>query len=292
MGLCRKSIVSLLLISIISFVWGCSRAKFMADSMVPLMHKMDASANKQDDVELMRDAIPYTLVFLDGLIEASPNNKSFLLKAAEAYSGYGFAFIEDNDPKRASRFYLKAKAYGLRSLKWNKDFINTLDKPLDEFLPTLKKFGKHDVPGLFWTANAWLAWISLNLDNPQVFVDLSKAEAIVKRILVLDENYYYGMAHAMMGTFYAAPPKLLGGDPVKAKNHFDKAFEISRSKFLIVHFLYAKFYAYQIQDRDLFVKTLEYVISAPDDLFPEKRFANIVAKRKAKRLLDDIDDYF
>ena len=290
----RRFIVGLLLITLGAFVGGCTdfRARFMANSMVPIMYKMDASTNRQDDVELMRDALPYTLVFLDGLIEASPDNKTFLLKAAEANTGYAFAFVEDEDPQRAKKFYLKARKYALRTLAWNTDFTEALDKPLDEFTPTLQDFDIYDVPGLYWTASSWLSWISQSLDNPQAFVDLPKAEAIVKRILVLDERYYYGMPHVMMGTFYAAPPKILGGNPVKAKEHFDKAFEISESKFLVMHVMYAKFYAYQIQDRDLFVETLQKVIDAPDDILPEKTLANQVAKMKARALLEDIDEYF
>jgi tetratricopeptide (TPR) repeat protein len=290
----RRFIVGLLLITLGAFVGGCTdfRARFMANSMVPIMYKMDASTNRQDDVELMRDALPYTLVFLDGLIEASPDNTTFLLKAAEANTGYAFAFVEDEDPQRAKKFYLKARKYALRTLAWNTDFIEALDKPLDEFTPTLQDFDIYDVPALYWTASSWLSWISQSLDNPQAFVDLPKAEAIVKRILELDERYYYGMPHVMMGTFYAAPPKILGGNPVKAKEHYDRAFEISESKFLVMHVMYAKFYAYQIQDRDLFVETLQKVIDAPDDILPEKILANQVAKMKARALLEDIDEYF
>lgn len=290
----RRFISGMLLITLSSLVGGCMdfRARFMANSMIPIMYKMDASTNKQNDVELMRDALPYTLVFLDGLIEASPDNTTFLLKGAEANTGYAFAFVEDQDPQRAKKFYIKAKKYALRVLSWHEEFIEALDKPLDEFIPTLQEFDIDDVPALYWTASSWLSWISQSLDNPQAFVDLPKAEAIVKRILELDEEYYFGMAHVMMGTFYAAPPKILGGNPVKAKEHYDKAFEISESKFLVMHFIYAKFYAYQIQDRELFVETLEYVINAPDDIFPEKILANQVAKMKARALLEDIDEYF
>jgi len=47
-----------------------------------------------------------------------------------------------------------------------------------------------------------------------------------------------------------------------------------------------------VQDRDLFVKTLEKVVATPVDYFPEKNFANEIAKRKARTLLEDVDMYF
>jgi len=61
---------------------------------------------------------------------------------------------------------------------------------------------------------------------------------------------------------------------------------------LLMYYLYAKFYAYQVQDRDLFVKTLEKIIQTPADKYPDMAFANELAKRKAKVLLDNVDMYF
>ena len=71
-----------------------------------------------------------------------------------------------------------------------------------------------------------------------------------------------------------------------------RPFEISESKFLIWHYLYAKYYAVQNQDRELFVSTLKNIISAPVDLLPEKRFANEAVKLKAKHLLSKEDKLF
>ena len=61
---------------------------------------------------------------------------------------------------------------------------------------------------------------------------------------------------------------------------------------MINSFLFAKTYAVQNQDRDLFEKLLNEILEAPDDLFAEERLANEVAKLKAKRLLESIDDLF
>jgi hypothetical protein len=56
--------------------------------------------------------------------------------------------------------------------------------------------------------------------------------------------------------------------------------------------MYAKFYAVQIQDKALFVKTLSEIIATPVDSFPERNLANEVAKRKAKDLLEKADTLF
>ena len=228
---------------------------------------------------------------VEGFIQAAPDDK-LLLRGAEAYFGYANAFIEDTDKKRAGMLYLKARDYGLHVLKKSDQFSRALDGPVPQFREMLNSMGKGDVPALFWTGNSWLSWIGLNLDRPDAIMDVPKAVALLERVVELDETYYFGSAHAALGSYYAAQPKIMGNTSEKAKQHFDRAFVISDGKFLFMYYLYAKFYAYQIQDRELFEKTLRMVIETPPDKYPDMNFANEVARRKAKVLLEDVETYF
>jgi len=275
-------------------VWllaGCASPEFMVKSMDPLMDRMNTSVNRSPDVDMIRDSLPATLVQLDGFIDIAPSAK-LLLRAAEANFGYSFAFVEDVDKERASFLYLKARDYALKPLMLNDEFRGSLRKPVDKFKKSLDGFWKSEAPALYWAANSWMAYTALNLDKTEALMDIPKIEAMLLRVVELDETYYYGSAHASLGAFYASRSKVIGGDPDKAKYHFDRAFEISGSRLLFIHLLYAKYYAYQIQDRALFEETLRKVIDAPVDLLPEKNFANEVAKRKARALLNDVDLYF
>ncbi len=270
---------------------GCSSNRLIVKSMEPVMDKMNIAVNMNPDVDMVRDALPATLIQLDGFIEAAPEEK-LLLKAAEAYFGYSFAFVEDVDKKRAGLLYMKARNYALQALLGDKSFGRFLDKTPEEFKKNLNSYGKGDVPALHWIANCWMAWAAQNINNPQVLMDVPKIEATLLRVIELDETFYYGGSHAALGAFYASRSKTIGGDPDKAKHHFDRAFSISDSKIFFFYLLYAQYYAYQIQDRELFEKTLNDVMSKPVGYFPEKNFANEVAKRKARLLLEKIDDYF
>lgn len=275
-------------------VWlltGCASPEFMVKSMDPLMDRMNSTVNRSPDVDTIRDSLPATLVQLDGFIDIAPSAK-LLLRAAEANFGYSFAFVEDVDKDRASLLYLKARDYALTPLMLNDAFRGSLHKPVNKFSRSLDDFDRSDAPALYWAASSWMAWIALNLDKTEVLMDIPKIEAMLLKVIELDERYYYGSAHATLGAFYASRSKVIGGDPDKAKYHFDRAFEISDSRLLFIHLLYAKYYAYQIQDRALFEETLHKVMAAPVDYFPEKNFANEVAKRKARVLLDDVDMYF
>ncbi|MDA3897517.1 MAG: TRAP transporter TatT component family protein [Desulfobacteraceae bacterium] len=288
-----------LLCGIILFLFfvitGCSsstRTRMMVDSMDPLMANMNAAVNKHTDVELVKAALPAALLQLDGFIEASPDNTRLLVKAAEGYNGYSFIFVEDKSPERAMKLYYRAFQYASRALKQKQKFAEAFDGSRDEFKASLDVFDKEDVPALFWTASSWLSWVGLNVDDPEIFLALPKIKAMLYRSIELDESYKYGMAHTVLGALYATRPVAHGGKPEKAKGEFDRAFEISQRKLLLFHLMYARYYTYQIQDRELFVSTLQEAIDAPDDLLPAMGFANAAAKRKAKSLLNDVDNIF
>ncbi len=270
----------------------CSSTKFMVDSMEPLLDKMNTAIQKNNDVELVKDAIPAGLVQLDGLIEASPDNVKLLVRAAEGYNGYTFVFVEDTDKARARKLYLRSFQYATRALKQKKKFADAFDGPVKEFEESLTVFGPKDVPALFWGASSWLSWAGLNVDDPEIFLALPKIKAMLKRSVELDETYQYGAAHTILGILYASRPAAHGGKPDMAKAEFDRSFEISGRRMLVFHLMYAKYYAYQIQDRELFIATLKEVLSAPDDILPEMAFINAAAKKKAKKLLDNVNTIF
>lgn len=282
-----RFIFSLMILAVSLLLTGCSMKEQMVRSMDPIMDDMSSVVNMSNDVDLIRDGLPASLIQMDGFIKSAPNNK-LLLKAAESYFGYAFSFVEDTNKPRASALYLKAREYALRALKKYRQF----DEQAPDLKDMLANCGKQDVPALYWAAGSWLAWIGLNVDNPEAIMDIPKVEAMIERVIELDETYYYGMAHAMLGGLYASQPKNMGGNPEKANKQFQKAFNISGSKLLAAQLMYAKFYAVQIQDKALFVKTLSEIIATPVNSFPERNLANEVAKRKAKDLLEKVDTLF
>ncbi|NOY68016.1 MAG: hypothetical protein GXP53_00775 [Deltaproteobacteria bacterium] len=271
---------------------GCSTTRFMADSMVPMTAKMNLAVNKNTDIEMVRDAMPAGIIQLEGLLEASPENTAFMIQLAEAYYGYGFSFFEDTDPARASMLYEKSYGYAIRALASKKRFSKALLGPFKDFKPALQTLDKEDVPALFWAAGSRMSWIGLNFDNPVALVELDKVEEMLKRCCELDETFYYGAAQASLGAYFAARSPLEGGNPKLSRSHFERAFEISKGRMLTFYLLFAKYYAYQIQDKDIYLSTLKRIVSTQPDILPEKAFANAIARRKAKVMIEHVDDLF
>ena len=274
---------------------GCAdmKAKMVVDGMGPFLEKMKIAMNKNDDYELVRNAMPAGILQLESFLEISPDNEDILVRTAEAYNSFAFAFVEDRDKTRAIKLYQKSKDLALRALQWNKSFCLDYQQPVEKLKAALKKFKKkYQVPALFYLCSSWLKILILNPQSNTMPTELSQIEAILDRILKIDETYHYGAVHALFGCFYAARPSQLGGNPEMAKFHFDEAFDISGSRYLLWKFLYAKYYAVQAKDKDLFISTLNDIISAPDTILKEAVFPNQIAKRKAKALLDNIHIYF
>jgi hypothetical protein len=250
------------------------------------------AATKQSDPTIVRSGTPAYLMLVDGLIEAYPDNSKLLTAGCQAYTAYASSFVEDTDPEKAAALYAKAKRYGFRALSKKQDFQQFVSGNLDEFVAFLKQYNRQNVPSLFWTASAWGKWISLNQDSVEALADMAMLEATMRRILELDDSYYYGSPHLLMAVYFVSRPEMIGGNINKSKEHFDKAFSLGADKLLSAKVLFAKSYAVRLRDRVLFAKTLQGVINAPVDEVPELTLANTLAKEKAREMMEKVDDYF
>jgi len=250
------------------------------------------AAAKQSDPALVRAGTPAYLMLVDGLIEASPDNTKLLSAGCQAYSTYASLLTAEAEQTRTGVLYARAREYGFRALSTRADLRGALSGPLPEFSLRLQRLEKGDVPALFCTASSWAKWTAANLDNLEALAELPLLEATMGRILELDESYFYGSPHLLLGTYLAAKPAVLGGDMAKAKEHFDRALALADGKFLPAKVLYARYYVRRLQDRELFVQTLEEVLNAPPDVVPELTLSNAVAKEQAKELLEKTDEYF
>ena len=241
-----------------------------------------------------------SLKTLEGLHKANPKDSKILLLLTRSFGAYTFAFTENDileakgnsesveklASDRAKRFYGRGKNYGILLLSKNKTFEKALNGgSADDFKNALQSFGKNDVPALFWTAFNWGSLVNFSKDSPDAIVELPRIEAMMKRVIELDETYYYGGPQMFMGGFYAAKPKMLGGQPEEAKKAFDRALEINQGKFLMTKVAYAQFYAVQTQDKALFENLLKEVLDADVTILPAQRLGNELAKRRADLLL-------
>jgi tetratricopeptide (TPR) repeat protein len=279
----------LLLITLLS---GCSHRSMAVQVTLPIISSQIASMQEERDADLAEKAIPASLKMLEGLAKEDPENIWILQKLAEGFCGYAFSFLEDSEPGRASGLYLRGKDYAFRALEIQSNGKTWKRLSLDEWSKRLSEVTPAQQPALFWTGQCWGSWLSLNLDSVEAFSMLPRIEGIMNRAVELDPRFHYAGPHLFLGAYYGGRSRMLGGDPEKARNHFEQALKITGGKYLLVSFLYAKTYAVQNKDRKLFAAQLKKVLEAPYDVLPEQRLANQIAKRKAAALFGAIDELF
>ena len=282
----------LILIALISLLASCSTSKTLTvATTASLLEDVAIASYKQSDLNLIRQGMPSYLMLIDGMVEALPDNKRLLISAAQLYAAYASAFIQDENREYAAALYARARDYGLRALVQN-GFNDPATRPFDDFDFGLSELGKQDVPYIFWAASCWGGWISLNQGSMEAMAELPRVEKMMKRVLELDEAFYYGGAHIFMGVLDASRPAVAGGDLKRARNHFLKAIELGEEKFLMANIYYANYYAKKVFDRRLFIEILQKTLEIPADVTPELTLLNTVAHKKAKEMLDRVDDYF
>jgi len=274
------------------FLSGCSLQKIALRTTTGLLYSSIDAIYQEEDLIIAEQAIASDLKLVEGLLQSDPENKDLLLLLTQGYASYSMGFVEDQSEGRAQLFYLRARDYGLRLLRTTRAFKDSIPAKESNFVSRLSRLKKKDVPALFWTAFAWAGWINLSKDNPQAIFELGKVKAMMQRVLELDEGFFFGAAHLFFGSIYGSLPKMLGGDPEKAREHFDRCLKISGGKFLLAYVYLARYYAQPLLDEALFDKYLKIVLQAPTDILPGYQLLTAIARRKAQKWIVKKEELF
>jgi tetratricopeptide (TPR) repeat protein len=257
-----------------------------------LIPNLTQAVFEECDMELAKASMPADLKLMEGLLKSAPQNNQLLTALSMGFTGYGLLFLEDVDPERASKLYLRAKAYAMEALGDEGRRLQKARLNLEQARVLLRNLDRDDLEPFFWATLAWNSWINLNLDNPSALAQMGVAQACIERLLEIDPTFLYGTAHVLMGTVLAAKPAILGGDAAAAKTHFDKAMEISKGAFLLTPYYYARYYAVKAQDKDLFARLLDDAVARPVADLRDVCLVNTVMKEKASALRTRMDAFF
>ena len=296
----------------VSLLGGCNVEEFAINKLGDALSRgrgMDYSNapdafSSDDDPELVRAAIPFSLKLIESLLIKTPEHEGLLLAACSGFTQYGYAFVQQDADEieptsldaavalraRALRLYIRAKGYGLRGLEVQ--FPGVTQRLRDNPAKALAKAKKDDVPLLYWTAAAWGAAIALSKDNPALIADQPIVQAMIDRALELDETFESGALHSFLVSY--EPARLGGkGDPLaRSRAHFDRAVELSAGHSAGPYLALAETVDIAMQDRAEFEALLNKALAIDADAYPRQRLANLIVQRRARMLLERIDDLF
>lgn len=292
---------------------GCDTGVFAANTTIGVMRRASPGVQRMRDPEILEAAFPGSIQQMEGLLELKPDDAVLRGMLARSYASYGYGFIEDDYERaqrsddateeeiehlreRASLAYLRGREIAMGGLDMARPEGGGLfaiqREGLDAFNRHLARFDDREshAPLLFWTAYNWVRWISLHRDDMGAIADLPYVTALAERVYQLDPTYMDHAPVALRAGLMAAAPPALGGRPADAKVELDRAIELTGRRNLMYLVTEAQLVAVPLQDRALFQSLLQEVIDFDVDSYPDQRIPNLLAQRRARRYLDQIDD--
>jgi hypothetical protein len=289
---------------------GCSFSKLAADQTAGLLKQAAPALDGFWDYDLAGVGTPGAIMQLEAFHAVTPDNEDLALNLAKAYVGYATGWVESEyevtyaagDMDKADRLRQRARLLYLRARNLALHALHERDAGIDAALKTndpdklaaylKKQYGdKDDVGPVFWTGLAWGAAINMSLDQPDLIAELPVAKVFVERAKELDDGFFNGGAYIFLGSMEAAFPAAMGGNPEKGRALFEQGLLRTGRKNHMLLVNYARVYAVNTQNRELYVKLLTEVIDAPD-MGNAVRLSNKVARRRAERYLTQVNELF
>ena len=281
----------------------CSVKHIAVNSLGNALAEGGSSYARDDDPDLIWEAVPFGLKTVEGLLEESPRHKGLLFAAASGFVQYGYGrvqqeadFIEARDLARATelrtrsrRLYLRALGYGFRGLEV--DFPGLRERLRAEGAPALGRTRKEHVPLLYFTGLSWFAAISVSKDDSELTADQSQAEALMRRALALDEGYDRGALHDFFIS-WEGRGESVGGSFARARTHLERAEALAGGKRVSALVNFAETVSVAQQDRKEFERLLREALAVDPDSVPDMRLANLVYQKRARWLLARTDELF
>jgi predicted anti-sigma-YlaC factor YlaD len=284
---------------------GCSIRRVAINQIGNALASGGSTFTSDDDPELVQAAIPFGLKLYESLLAESPRHTGLLLAAAQGFTEYSYAFVDSRidearaeSPERADalrdrarKLYIRAYRYGMRGLEvHHPGFAAALDNDADL---ALQRVTRRDVPLLYWTAASRGLTISLSKTSPELIAELPLVETVVRRVAELDESFGAGAVPEFLITLEAAHSGVKPEEQQKLmRQHFERALKLSQGKRAGTYVSFAENACVPAQNSAEFQSLLEKALAVDSDADPDNRLANLVAQRRARWLLNHIDDLF
>jgi len=283
---------------------GCSIKRIAVNKVGDALAGSGTAFASDDDPDLVKAAVPFSLKLMESLLNESPRHKGLLLATSSGFTEYAYAFVqqdademEDKDLAaaeqmrgRARRLYLRARNYGLRGLEVShKGFEKALRANPKQAVRVAKV---KDVPQLYWTALSWAGAISLSKDNTDLIAEQPIVEAMMDRALALNEAFDDGAIHTFLITYEMSRSGGLGDPAARSRQHFERALALTQGLQAGPMVSFAEAVCVQKQDLKQFESLLHQALAINPDAKPEWRLVNLIMQRRAKWLLSRTDDLF
>ena len=291
-----------LFFSIMLLAPGCIKSAAI-NSLADALGDGGGSYAMDDDPEFVGEASAFGLKTIESLLVAKPDHPKLLVAATRGFTQYAYAYLqteadylEEDDYAaakrlryRAWRMFRRARDYGLRALE-NRTGLSSREIP--RTVDSLAELDDDDMPMLYWTAVSIAAVVAVNKDDATAATYLDLVAPLIERALQIDSRYQNGGLYDFLISWESGRPAAAGGSLDKADAAYAKAVKLADGKRLAPMVAYAESVCVKRQDRDQFKALLTSVADFDSDKFLEFRLVNLIAQKRARWLLSQIDDLF
>ena len=275
---------------------GCALKRAGFERMAGAITSTATAFATDNDPEFVRAGAPSTLKMVEMLLDQEPNHPALLLTACSGFTQYAYAFMQVDAElvegtsreqalelrSRAGLMYDRARDYCLRRLDVARPGLRAalLAGKTDALASTTVE----DVPALYWTAAAWGGSVAVSANPLFRMGDLPVIRAVLRRALDLQPSWERGAIHEAMIALEGLPA-IAGGSPERARGHFDQAVKLSEGQSAFAYVTMATSVAQPARDRAEFERLLKGALAIDVNRQPALRLANLIAQKRAKRLL-------
>lgn len=271
----NKLVLSTFVIALLS---SCSSFNKVAiNTSSGLLYQASGNAETEGNFELAKLGLPANLILLEGLLSESKNNEEILATLTKGYAGLAFGFNEadylvdqwENKTDEANKNlalmnYSKAINFGIRYLKQKNIHWEDLKSKMNDQTALMHLFDKNlssdkmDLETLMFTAQSLGSVINLQKDNMTLISELPIVKAMFDWTCMKNPSLNFGTCDIFFGTYEAGRPKMLGGNPEKGKEIFEKAI-LKHPHNWLVRVSYIQYYLIPMADEEGFKVQMDYL---------------------------------
>lgn len=217
------------------FISSCSSLeKWAVRKSSPVFHQAGDQLTKEDSWEFFRVSAPGNLKFIELVYLTNPENLALLPALIKAHTGYAYgvpetlAFeddlkgIESDHKKEAIHHYTRALDYGVFYLgkkEISKDDL--LNLPEEKFHKKLKEeTDEDDLVAMIYLAQSWGSLINLQKDNVALVAQIPRVKLLFDFICKVNPDIENNICDIFFAQYEASRPRMLGGNPEKAKEMY------------------------------------------------------------------------
>ena len=271
--------------------WKSDFSDWSAAPVVEDPEALVAHANRLMEQADGRENLLAAINAFQAVLRVEPSNYTALYEVSNGYLLLGDAYTEQRREKL--RHFRLALLYSERAMLTNAAFKERIEAGAPVWLAVDALTTREMEAMLFWST-ALFYYYKDGFGPIRQTINyrwITRARRVLGRMAELDPDWGGGAVHFSLGLYYLAIPVRVGGDRELSAAYFARAIEAGPDR-LLNRWGRARYFHVKMQNPDLFVEDLTWILEQDLAAVRGSRAWNIYFFRSAREMLDRVDHFF